>query len=290
MESMGTTHVDLTPWAASVLPLSTIANLRTLLLEGEKVRLPDVLRWSEHARVVNFYGPSECTPNSTVATYTGTNTACFGYLTSGRDAPIRGLNDSVGAYTNVLICQLDSLWAKEPHELVQEVLRQMLEDTDFQHCPLANIQQALDLAPGQQLYNSLLSIQRLESPQSSSGKTPCLTFTAIDGQDPTELSLMSDHPFATLQQADRILSVFQSMLGKIVDNKSARQKPSAQAREICRTVTAGSSSEDLIDIWTWNATAPAPVRTCVHDLIANTVSERPSAIAISAWDGEQVTL
>lgn len=189
MESMGTTHVDLTPWAASVLPLSTIANLRTLLLEGEKVRLPDVLRWSEHARVVNFYGPSECTPNSTVATYTGTNTACFGYLTSGRDAPIRGLNDSVGAYTNVLICQLDSLWAKEPHELVQEVLRQMLEDTDFQHCPLANIQQALDLAPGQQLYNSLLSIQRLESPQSSSGKTPCLTFTAIDGQDPTEYDI-----------------------------------------------------------------------------------------------------
>ena len=86
LERLGTTHVDLTPSAASVLPLSTIAGLHALILGGEKVRLADVHRWSELVPVVNMYGPSECTPNSTIATITAGGSSYNGgvYLTINR--------------------------------------------------------------------------------------------------------------------------------------------------------------------------------------------------------------
>ncbi|KAF4584025.1 non-ribosomal peptide synthetase [Ophiocordyceps camponoti-floridani] len=44
--------------------------------------------------------------------------------------------------------------------------------------------------------------------------------------------------------------------------------------------------QDLDDIWTWNATVPAPVERCVHDMVEDWVQSQPTATAISAWDGE----
>ena len=76
------------------------------------------------------------------------------------------------------------------------------------------------------------------------------------------------------------------MLESIVDVKPSHQDPSTEEGAVSHTVKAEPSPDDLIDIWTWNATVPQSVDTCVHDLIAQTVSQRPSAIAISAWDGE----
>ncbi|KAF5854744.1 hypothetical protein ETB97_012310, partial [Aspergillus alliaceus] len=48
--------------------------------------------------------------------------------------------------------------------------------------------------------------------------------------------------------------------------------------------TAGE--EDIDDIWTWNATLPATVNACVHDLIAERTQQQPDAPAICAWDGK----
>lgn len=39
----------------------------------------------------------------TLAASTGTDSPCFGYLASGRDLPIAGLDESIGAYTNMLV-------------------------------------------------------------------------------------------------------------------------------------------------------------------------------------------
>ena len=37
--------------------------------------------------------------------YTGLNQPCFGYAVAGRNAPIKDIQDAVGPYINVLICQ-----------------------------------------------------------------------------------------------------------------------------------------------------------------------------------------
>ncbi|KAF3054745.1 Nonribosomal peptide synthetase 12 [Trichoderma lentiforme] len=45
-------------------------------------------------------------------------------------------------------------------------------------------------------------------------------------------------------------------------------------------------SSDLNTIWTWNATVPAVVERCVHDIFIEIAHEQPESPAICAWDGE----
>jgi hypothetical protein len=59
---------------------------------------------------------------------------------------------------------------------------------EHQHYPLAGIQHELKIAPGQQLYNTIVSIQQdidgsLEQPADQE-----LEFVDADGEDPTEVS------------------------------------------------------------------------------------------------------
>ncbi|KAF9875045.1 putative nonribosomal peptide synthase [Colletotrichum karsti] len=65
-------------------------------------------------------------------------------------------------------------------------------------------------------------------------------------------------------------------------------------RQICRadmSITKvcdldAMTSEDLRQVWTWNAKAPQGAGGCVHDLLSKSVSRYPTKTAISAWDGE----
>lgn len=40
--------------------------------------------------------------------YTGTDDVCCGYLTSGRDIPLSGIENAVGLFINLLVCRLQS--------------------------------------------------------------------------------------------------------------------------------------------------------------------------------------
>ncbi|TLD11454.1 hypothetical protein PspLS_11920 [Pyricularia sp. CBS 133598] len=52
------------------------------------------------------------------------------------------------------------------------------------------------------------------------------------------------------------------------------------------TKQASTTSEDLRQIWTWNAAVPETVQACVHDLFTERARQQPDAPAICAWDGE----
>lgn len=50
--------------------------------------------------------------------------------------------------------------------------------------------------------------------------------------------------------------------------------------------TSTASDNELRTIWNWNASVPAMVPRCVHDIIAEQARRRPLAPAVSAWDGD----
>ena len=126
----------------------------------------------------------------TLAAYTGTDSPCFGYLASGRDLPIAGLDESIGAYTTMLVCRVDAKRARPSHELIQGVHDQILHDLEYQHYSLAAIQHELDMSPGQPLFNSIVSyqIQGEETPDDSEG----LVIKTLDGEDLTEVRSKED--------------------------------------------------------------------------------------------------
>lgn len=124
----------------------------------------------------------------TLSAYVEADSVCFGYLASGRDLPIAGLEESVGAYTNIMVCRADIDRQAAGSEFVQQIHKQLMQDLSFQHISLASLQHELGLSSGQQLFNSIVSFQNVDdlAKVEDDGK---LVFNSIDGEDPTEVSL-----------------------------------------------------------------------------------------------------
>ena len=127
----------------------------------------------------------------TLAAYVGSDSVCFGYLAAGRDLPIQGITESVGAYANMLVCRANISRDRTGHQLLRYMHDQVVEDLDFQHYSLADIQHDLDIAPGKGLFNSIVSFQTGRDRQHGSCNTEekQLIFHNISGEDPTEVSI-----------------------------------------------------------------------------------------------------
>jgi hypothetical protein len=96
---------------------------------------------------------------------------------------VRGIQEIVGPFINMLVCRL----AIEPSEtlatLVQKVQGDYAAALEHQHFSLAQIQHELGQA-GQKLFNTILSIQQGPSGSSQDAE---LKFENVDAYDPTEV-------------------------------------------------------------------------------------------------------
>jgi amino acid adenylation domain-containing protein len=61
--------LNITPSLARTLDTESFPNIKKVILGGEALRLADATRWGEKVKVINAYGPSECTIASTLAVY-----------------------------------------------------------------------------------------------------------------------------------------------------------------------------------------------------------------------------
>ena len=66
IRSLRANVIELTPSVAQLLSPEEMPELQSLVLGGEAVSLRDVERWWDNVRIINTYGPSECTATSTV--------------------------------------------------------------------------------------------------------------------------------------------------------------------------------------------------------------------------------
>lgn len=64
--------IDITPSVASTLRPSDLRCLKTVVFAGEALTNRQASQWSKHARVLNMYGPAECTVKATLAELDGT--------------------------------------------------------------------------------------------------------------------------------------------------------------------------------------------------------------------------
>ncbi|KAI5457580.1 hypothetical protein BGZ63DRAFT_427622 [Mariannaea sp. PMI_226] len=78
INSLGATVAHLTPSVAQFLSPEEVPSLQTVILAGEAVHVGDVKRWWGKVNLFNIYGPSECTPFSTINCCTSTPEAATG--------------------------------------------------------------------------------------------------------------------------------------------------------------------------------------------------------------------
>jgi hypothetical protein len=117
--------------------------------------------------------------------YTKSDDVCFGYLTAGREAPVKGIQDTVGVFINMLCCRVKFT----PSQLLAEIPRRIQEDylkaIPYQRGSLAQVQHELGLQ-GKQLFNTVLSIQNHTKLGGEDEKS--VIFETQSAHDPSEVS------------------------------------------------------------------------------------------------------
>uniref|UniRef100_A0A8H7NMW1 Carrier domain-containing protein n=1 Tax=Bionectria ochroleuca TaxID=29856 RepID=A0A8H7NMW1_BIOOC len=274
----------------------------------QKISQPsEVVSWSvvgidgeDFASVQKFCESHSVTPASlfhsawalTLASYAGMQSVCFGYVASGRDLDVPGIGEAVGAYANMLVCRADISpdWTKQ--RFVQSLHHQVLEDMQWQHCSLADIQHDLGIISGQQLFNTIMSFQK------DAGDVGTvigdLDFIDADGDDPTEYDVSISITFSaelvklfincvpsgfSNEQAHRIVELLRETVLQIVNHDDLQHEQNL-VRSIDRV-----AAKDLQTIWEWNSALLEAADTCLHELIAKTAQSQPESCAVNAWDG-----
>lgn len=211
----------------------------------------------------------------------------FGYLSSGRDVPIDGLETLVGPMINMMICHLDIDFSMTPSEAIRGIQGRFLEGFGHQRAPLATIQHALH-ASQQPLFNTTLSYRRIaaDNPLAHS-----LQLKQVDASESTdydfnlsinasdlslELVLQFQPDVATNGAAYRILCQLKHVVESLCCDAN---------ENVCLRDIELLSPEDQQQISSTNAKAPSAVENCIHSLLEDVAVARPDSEAICSWDG-----
>lgn len=150
--------------------------------------------FSQWAELVQFSEANGITISNVIQTawaltlkaYTGSEDVLFGYMASGRDLPVSGIEEAVGVYLTMLICHLQIEEGATPVQLAEMVQDHYAADHPHQYTPLGKIQHALK-TQGMPLFNTIMSFYR----PASTAEGGAVSLKVIDEVDPCEVRWMS---------------------------------------------------------------------------------------------------
>ncbi|PFH58666.1 hypothetical protein XA68_13399 [Ophiocordyceps unilateralis] len=220
--------------------------------------------------------------------FTGSDDVCFGYLTSGRDIPLPGVEEALGPLINMLVCRIDFSNGSTMADLLQRAQEDHVQNSRHQHLSLAEIKGSLQL-PDIPLFNTIVSLQRSGMVRAVESKRS-VAIEPVQGKDPTEydmtvnvwvhedsIKLVLNYwtSFTTAGQAATVLDTLSQAISEI------RLKVSQRAADMN---LLGPRSRQ--QVWQWNQRVPARIDRCAHDLIRERNLERAEEPAVCAWNGD----
>ncbi|KAF4334510.1 non-ribosomal peptide synthetase [Fusarium beomiforme] len=225
--------------------------------------------------------------------YTADSQVMFGYLASGRDAPVDNIDQAVGPFIAVLFHVLDFYEDGEVSiaEMLQRVHDRSAQSISHQSCSLAEIQGALGVPGKSLLFNSGISFMPKWTREMQLQKGSALVFEQIASHDPTEfdislivefggdvegLSIYIDYRTATIghTHAANAAASFDYLLSQITLD------PSIPLNRI-----SGISTRDFQQISNWNQQLTPQLDKCLHDMFTERAIKHPEREAVSSWDG-----
>ncbi|KAF9890441.1 hypothetical protein FE257_005846 [Aspergillus nanangensis] len=221
-----------------------------------------------------------------LATYTGSDQVCFGYLTAGRELPIPGIESAVGPFINMLVSAMDVARQGTILEELRRLQSEYLSLLPHQHVSLAEIQHRVGRG-SEALFNTVVSLQRRDL---DSLVLEDLRMEYVDGQDPTEYDMT-----VNVSDNDREFTIQLGYLTSRISPQQADHVSEALSTAISSIISSPNSNLDSIDlfgprhrqqVWKWNSSCPATVDECLHTWFERNTRLTPDAPAISSWDGD----
>ena len=124
--------------------------------------------------------------------FTNSDAVCFGYISAGRDVPVRHAQRIMGPLINMLVCRMDLSDTRSLKSILQENQNSFVECLKHQHYPLTDILRAAQVSGGGSLFNTVMSLQKVG--HAAGEEKPLLQVDVIDGEDPTEVMLLAIFP------------------------------------------------------------------------------------------------
>jgi amino acid adenylation domain-containing protein/non-ribosomal peptide synthase protein (TIGR01720 family) len=221
--------------------------------------------------------------------YVGTDEVVFGYLTSGRDAPIQGIQEAVGTFINMLSCRIHLDTAMTITDALHKIQNDFMNGLAHQSTSLGDIQHELQLST-KSLFNTAFTFQkRNDDRRRLISPTPLIDFKVLDAHDPNEYDVTINVE-ATSARVEIHLGYWTSCMSD------------AQAVNVAKTFEHAvdeimSHSEQTlgdIDLFSnhsheqvkcWNRALPTTVDRCIHDMIHDqTLGHHQDVPALCAWD------
>ncbi|KAJ6001073.1 hypothetical protein N7481_001482 [Penicillium waksmanii] len=219
-----------------------------------------------------------------LSSFTASRTVCFGYMTSGRDLPLAGIEHAVGPFINALPCAFKIPLEKSILEILQALQEDFTNALPHQRMSLVTVQHSVGLAGGNPLFNTSLTFP----PQIDSDDEREIQLTEIDRCDPTENEIVvevtvrnkkigADFKYwarsLSEKQAKNVINTLRRAISQIINNP---QKRPSEIQLI--------SLEDEALLHSLNSTLPPSPNVCIHTLIEQQCINHPEAEAIASWD------
>ncbi|KAJ5884891.1 hypothetical protein N7495_009401 [Penicillium taxi] len=220
-----------------------------------------------------------------LSAFTASGKVCFGYMTSGRDLSLMGIEDAVGPFINMLVCYLEIHPERTLLETLQILQSEFIKALPHQRVSLAEIRHALNLANDDPLFNTTMTFP----PQAEEEEERMINITEVDRQDPGEFAVVVEvmvtdseihatikywSEFLSVSQSRSLASTFNHLVFQIIE------RPEQKVREILFL-----SANDEEWILQRNQDVPKVSSVCVNELIDKQSNTQPMSTAIHAWDG-----
>jgi non-ribosomal peptide synthetase component F len=217
--------------------------------------------------------------------YVGTDSACFGYRTSGRDIPVNGLPNAVGSFSTILTCRLAVHSSQFFAQLLLDSEEIHSEALHHQHVSVSNIHHSLGVK-GDRLFNTCLSFGYESTLDESTANTK---FQHVKSTHASEYDINVDvafkngkisvdigHRILTSDQAANLANAFGRAIQTVIEI------PGGQVKEADLF-----SEHDHQQILAWNSQLKNEVPDeHIHQMIAKQAMENPDIQAVCAWDGD----
>ncbi|KAI0123655.1 hypothetical protein BJ170DRAFT_586415 [Xylariales sp. AK1849] len=224
-----------------------------------------------------------------IGIYTNSSDIVLGVTLNGRTAPVPGIDLVPGPTLTTVPFRVSLKRDQTLEKLLQDIQEQYFSILQFEQYGMQKIQHLDESARAACNFQSLLVVQaalgakdagtRLLELSSSSLSVDCVLMLECDLHESRNvLRATFDDQVLSAAQVLRMLRQLEHLVHRL-----STDSPST---EICELQTI--SDDDVAQIQEWNSMSDVPpiAHSTVHELIRQIVIDSPSAVAISAWDGE----
>ena len=226
-----------------------------------------------------------------VARYSDTEDALFGMTLAGRNAPVWQIGEIVGPMITTVPVRIKLDHSQTVAGFLDSVQLQAADMMRFEHTGLQHIRRLGTHAQSACEFRNLLVVQPREqarsdlglesiglevvvTPQADFHTYPLVVECYLDNDGRVEIEAQYDANIVPTEQMTRMLYQFENVI---------RQLSSESSNQIVGEVEV-ISSQDKLELLTWNSIQPLAEEVCVHEVFYDQVALRPEATAVCAWD------